>query len=472
MSSLQRPQHTFSGYHKNYLGFGIFKVLLFMLFHFQLGVLMVKLPILGTVHAYALLGAGILTTLISKRPEHAAYFGAYLMGSEVLWRMTQASVLWEFGKYSVVLIFFIAILKRGVRNPGLPIFYFLLLIPSIFMHATTVIDLDRHATGVIDLDRSRKLISFNLSGPLALMVSVLFFSKLKLDPLQLRKLWLAALGPIISILSIARFHTFAQENIQFIKASMAETSGGFGANQVSAVLGLGAFFAFFYVMDGKQKFLEKTVISIIGLLLAVQSALTFSRGGLYCAGTAIALASFFMVRNRKVWARYFFTAVILAVIVFRFAIPYLVEFTGGKITDRFKETQMSNRESLFADDLKVWQEHPFLGVGPGLAMYHREIYAAAHTEFSRLPAEHGLFGILSILILIRLAFVVFARAQTPRQKALTASLIAWSFLFMVVNAMRIAAPAFIFGLASAQFIDFNLRMPSANRAPAIKEEKA
>ena len=71
--------------------------------------------------------------------------------------------------------------------------------------------------------------------------------------------------------------------MKFGRQSNVEASGGFGANQVSALLGMGCIAAFLCLLEGKGRWQLKLLF--IGLMLefAVQSALTFSRAGIYYA---------------------------------------------------------------------------------------------------------------------------------------------------------------------------------------------
>jgi O-antigen ligase len=111
---------------------------------------------------------------------------------------------------------------------------------------------------------------------------------------------------------------------------------------------------------------------------------------------------------------------------------------------------------IVRDDLRIFKEHPFLGVGTGMAVGYRYLYyrgAAAHTEFSRMLAEHGLLGLAAIFLLIVIA-IRNVKAENHRQdKAVAVSLVLWSIAFMFINAMRLVAPAFLFGLTSVEIED-------------------
>ena len=74
---------------------------------------------------------------------------------------------------------------------------------------------------------------------------------------------------------------------------------------------------------------------------------------------------------------------------------------------------------------------------------------AAHTELTRLLAEHGLLGAGAVTLLFVMAFRALQGARAMRDKALVAALLAWSLLTMSHMAMRIVAPSLVFGLAFA-----------------------
>jgi uncharacterized membrane protein YGL010W len=92
--------------------------------------------------------------------------------------------------------------------------------------------------------------------------------------------------------------------------------------------------------------------------------------------------------------------------------------------------------------------------------------ASSHTEFSRLLAEHGLFGLGALLLLALMTAQRFRQAQTPVSRAMVLSMMGWSLLFMAHSAMRLAAPAFLFGLA---FVNPLFRRPPPVTAPAERE---
>ena len=121
--------------------------------------------------------------------------------------------------------------------------------------------------------------------------------------------------------------------------------------------------------------------------------------------------------------------------------------------ERYTDFRSSGRVDIVRDDLRIFKGTSIPEQGPGMAAGYRYLYyrgAAAHTEFSRMLAEHGLLGLAAIILLILIA-VRNVRAETQREdKAVTVSLVLWSIAFMFINAMRLVAPAFLFGLTSVQ----------------------
>lgn len=416
-----------------------FGVIAFLLVHIPLAVFMRQMSSVATLHAVATAILGLWWAMRGRQLERVAYMAAYIAGSEVLWRMSSASVFWEFAKYSTAAMFLIALLRLGrCRRSTMAFIYFSLLLPSV---AQTLIGLDP--------GQARRQLSFNLSGPLMLMMGVCFFSNLEISKAQLHRLFLMFMGPLTGVVGVAAFRTLGS-TIQFNGQSNAQMSAGFGPNQVSAVLGLGAFLAFFYLLHDRTTPGLKAVLIVLLMTFATQSAMTFSRGGLYAAAGSALMAGLFLVREKRGTARLLQVAPVLFLAVVYVVVPQLVAFTGGAITERFHKTNLTRRGDLMQADLRIWRENPIFGVGPGMGAELRGNYGehmAAHTEFTRLLSEHGLFGAAALLVLLGIGTRAFLRARGPGGKALSISLMIWSFLYMSANGMRLVAPSFTFGLA-------------------------
>lgn len=424
---------------------GFWQVALFLLAHVAIA------PLLRQVTALAMLHVAVVTTLglwwaISEKKNivRVAYIGAYITGAEVLWRMTQAPLPWEFGKYATSLIFLVAILRHQLFK--IPLLAIALFVPLTISIPLTIEGAFRGT--------ARGEISFYMSGPLAFMFCAWFFSKISLSVIELKRLLLALIAPILGIATIALVNTVTAESIRFESESNKVTSGGFAPNQVSAVLGLGAFIALLCVLSGHLPKKLRVLLFGVIIFLGTQSALTFSRGGLYMAGGATIVALFYLVRSRQMLITTLLVGSILFVVANYVVLPELESFTDGAITERFQKKSLTGRGELLEGELNLFLENPIMGVGPGMSRYYRKpLWVSSHTEYSRFLAEHGIFGLSVIISLLVAIWKNLKRNSTHLSKAVVAAFSLWSLLFMFSAAMRLVAPAFIFGVCFTTFLN-------------------
>jgi O-antigen ligase len=421
------------------------QVLMFLLAHVPLALVIRQFPVMGIVHALVVAALGLWWALPGRNLERVAYVGAYITGAEVLWRMTEVGLFWEFAKYAVAGIFLVALVRsRAFKPPVLPLLYFALLLPSTLQMFSKM-----------GLDEARQQISFNLSGPLALLMSAWFFSKQRLTPVQFNRLFLALMGPVVGIAAVALFGIATGAEIRFNGESNAATSGGFAPNQVSAALGLAAMAAFLALTTRREDWRLRIFLFGSMVVFGAQSALTFSRGGLYCAFAGALGASLCLMQDSRARMKVLLAAGLVFLIAQFFILPKLDAFTGGALADRFEDTSPTNRDMLVEEDLEIWKRSPIFGVGPGGADAIRKeelFFSAAHTEFTRLIAEHGIFGMAALVLLLAAGYRRVQRARTPTGKAVVVAFIIWTLLFMLVNAMRLVAPSLAYGLCFAAML--------------------
>jgi O-antigen ligase len=416
----------------------------FALLHIVLAMAFRRFPQLATAHALASLAIGIAYAAMTKRIQHLAVFVMYFAGCEVLWRMTQAGVFWEFGKYAIVSVLLVGLLRfRARRNRVLALAYFLLLVPSI---ALTILALDP--------DSARQQISFNLSGPLALTVAVIFFSNVRLTVNHVRATFVAFAAPAVGIAVLTIIKARSSELV-FVNASNRATSGGFSGNQVSAILGVAAMLLILMSLQRLMTWKVRLPLLAVAAVLTMQSALTFSRGGILLAFAGLAAGVFFIVRGGMRIRITVLVVGLLCTVVGRYIIePRLEEITGGKLKERYSSTKSSGRDLFIDSELMLFRESPILGVGPGMGLYERVdrglIFGASHTEYTRMLAEHGILGLLSIVALAALAFRAVMRSPDLATRSIAAALVVWVLLFMLMYGMRLAAPSVCFGLAFMQ----------------------
>ena len=423
-------------------------LLVFYMLHIPLALLIYRSPAIATAHALATFLVGLWWAL--RGGGHlapVAYVGAYIVGAEVLWRMAGAQVFWEFGKYACAAIFIAAMLRRNLfRGSWLPLLYFALLLPSAML-----------TVAAAGSSKAQEDISSNLSGPFALWICGWFFSHLRLSRQQLQRLLLALIGPVASVAVVTIYALRSSSDLTFSNNSNFVTSGGFGPNQVSNILGLGALMSFLLVMERSAELKLRALMFGVTFLCAIQCALTFSRGGLYSATGAAMAALLYLMKDRRSRVKVILISAILIGVANYIVLPRLDNLTGGALSTRLRTTDPTGRDRIAFEELEIWKENPVLGVGPGQARALTR--AAAHTEFTRLVAEHGSLGFIALLLVITMGLRNLKGARTAKNKALVVAMMGWSFLFMVNAGMRLAAPSFAFGLGFATLLPELRRIP-------------
>lgn len=433
------------------------KTLFFIILHIPLAYMMSQSVLVATAHVYLTLLIG-LYVVIRKKYADVSLVVAYIVGSEVLWRMTQAAVFWEIGKYAVCAIFLLAILKRrgGKQAPPLALFYFALLLASSWL--TLSAD--------IPPIRIKNLLSSNLSGPLSLMMACWYFWKERFSVDDYFRIAIRIFAPLAGISFLCAYGIFLNPEITWKMNSLPVASGGFGPNQVSGTLGFGALLAFiiFLLFQDKKKIAFLTVILMF--LFLSQSALTFSRSGIYFALISAFSGSLFLIRDRKIRVRFLLAVIILFAAAY-FIIPRLNALTEGMLAERFADSGTTGRWEFALSDLKHWGKNIVFGIGPGMgSVLGREgregemLYIAAHTEFTRALGEHGLFGLVALICLMKMFWKRIRCEVLPVNKSLVVMLGIFTFLYMLASAMRTALPGFTFGLMLA-YVIFEQKKPVA-----------
>lgn len=395
----------------------------------------------ATLHGWGAFFLGLWFLNRDRQPVRVIYAAGYIVGAEVLWRMTEAGVFWEFGKYAVSLLFILAILKWRLRLRAMPLFYFILLLPS------ALITLDE-----LTLSTARGQISFNLSGPLSLALAALVFSQIRLSRLQLRYLLLFTMMPIVGIAFLALYSTVAATSLQLTLESNDIMSGGFGPNQVSAALALGALAGWLYILLLEKASKQQWMILGLTIWFLIHAVLTFSRGGALTFIITAPIATIYLIQRRPKSLRRLVTTMLVAVGILSLSLPYLNAFTSGFLLKRYTQPTTTNRLEFWRADLRTWSQNFWVGVGPGMAKQYRASVtgtgtaAAAHTEFTRLLAEHGILGLWSLLLLFGMLVGALPRAHHPHVKGLILALMGWSLVEMSHAAMRLVAMSFVYAL--------------------------
>lgn len=416
-------------------------LVLISLLHLPLAIVIYSAGSLAILHPVAVFLVGIYWAFNKKyKLELIAFAIAYIVGAEVLWRMAGVPVYWEFGKYATAAIAIVALAKRGKFDiPKLPLAYFLLLLPSCVL---LLVD--------NDLSSARGVLSMQMSGPFFLVIACWFFSKCTFDVSRLRLLLFAVIVPLLSVGFATLFFTVTLEDINFTGESNFATSGGFGPNQVSGLLGLGAFIAVMSLIIFRNSTKYYLFLIAAAVFFAAQSVMTFSRGGIYNAAGAIIIVLLLSMRKPSIGLRRAAPVLVAALLFLVFVFPFMDEYTGGQLSERFEDTGTAARMEIAESDMELFLNNPVFGVGVGASYSLREPLidrkAMSHTEFSRLLSEHGMFGLFALVLLGLMIVLNFKRQRAIEGRAFVAGAAVWSCLFMANSAMRLAAPSFVLGL--------------------------
>jgi len=374
---------------------------------------------------------------------------AYFVGIEVFMRTTKGSVSYEASKYLVILFVMMGMFYHGISGKAYPYFiYLMFLIPSIFVASTT-----------LSFDANfRTNIAFVLSGPVCLGFAALFCYDKKVSSKQLHNVMLYMLLPLIAHMSYNFFYTPDVKEIITNTASNTAASGGFGANQVATVFGLGMFIlAVRFFVKSPTLPLKLLNISLFAFL-SFRALVTLSRGGIIAA--IIAVVAFLVIYYGYINSRKR-NQLIQLLILFCFGIFAVWTYTSTQTNNmldrryanedslgREKEDISTGRIELFVEEIEGFISSPFFGIGSSRAKDQRIEDTGqgviSHNEVSRTLAEHGFFGVIILMILIFKP--LYYRSQNRNNVFFYAFLCLW---FATINhsGMRIAMPAFIYALA-------------------------
>lgn len=402
------------------------------------------------LYSIAIVAVGILAIIKTKNKHNEAIFwSAYLVGGEVLFRMAGGMIFHELPKYTVLIFLLIGLYveeKRHHVSVSYLIYILLLLIGIAFVD--------------IPFNESiRKAIAFNLSGPVLLGIVAIYFYHRTIHLNTLLDTLFVMCLPIVSMLSYLYFKTPDLKEIAFGSSANFEASGGYGPNQVSTILGLGVFILVVHLFFKKRFLLLFGLDVVLIMYLLFRGLITLSRGGMVTAFIAITFFGLFYILSKKNRIKSLVKYAGLVVLFLFITWVYTADVTGGMLTNRYanknvagvqKEDFSTGRIDLFESELEAFFEHPFFGIGVGGSKYKRldesDLVAASHNEISRLLGEHGMIGLIILFLLFLIPVMHILKQPFLSRAFLSAFLIFW-FLTINHSAMRVAFPAFIYGLS-------------------------
>ena len=422
-----------------------------LIIHGIFGFVLTRYSFLSTYYGLFIILLG--TYFILEKPDpnekYPLVFSAYIVGLEVLLRMTGANLFWEFGKYAMIYFLILGLLRKNNRvqifSPIL--LYFLLLLPAILY------------VPLNSLNLWRQDIAFNLSGPAALTISSIYFINQRIERKTLNQVLFYMILPIISM---GIYNLFTMPDLltyRFSPYSDIYTSGGFGPNQVSTIFGLGIVGLFTAQVLGFNLTGSKYIDILVLIIFFGLGLITFSRGGIFAAIISSILAiTYYLFYDQKKYYMILKGSGFLVASVIAWVI--IVSITDGIISQRYGLGKNEYGERLILDftgraliyeiDLNIFYDNIFTGVGPGQAAELRRLYGygkqvIAHTEYSRMLAEHGILGLFSLLMLIGISVTHLFTSCSKSSKFIKILFGVLAILTLSHSAMRLAMPSFIYG---------------------------
>ena len=425
-----------------------------ILFHAGIGFIVFLMPFLALLYGYAIVIFGAYYIIKKQnRNNEALIAAAYVVGSEVFLRMTGGNPLYEISKYSVMVFLFIGMIYTGFSRNATPYWLFLLLlVPSVIL-----------STFVLNFDTDmRKTIAFNISGPVCLGVASIYNFRRKISLDSMNSILLSMGLPIITTMVYMIFYAPNIRDIVTGTSSNVTTSGGFGPNQVSTILGLGMFIFFSRIILESRTRNMAIINLIIAFNMGYRGLVTFSRGGMITGFFMIVLLLLFLYFKSNPKGRVKLNILSGLLIIALISVwGYSSYQTSGLIEKRYsnqdamgrtKKSNFSGREEIAQGELKTFLKNPFFGVGVGKGVEARaeaigktrEQTHISHDEITRMLAEHGMLGIIGLLILFFTPLVLYI--ENKFNMFLLCFVLFW---LLTINhaAMRIAAPAFVYSLS-------------------------
>ena len=418
--------------------------------HFIMGIIISSRKDLATIWGLAIFFYGFLYIIrYGNRNDEASFFASYLVGIEVALRAVGASLLWEYGKYSTIFLLVTGMVVENIkflRLNTLSVVYIASLLPSIAI-------LPEVKTRYI-----RMMVSGNLSGPLCLFISFIYFRQRKFKEENILNVFKCLSLPIITLIGLIFVRAPSIEDISFSSEANFQLSAGFGPNQVSTLLGL-PLVIISILKICNLKFYPKPIFDYAFVSISLGLALlTFARGGVIAPVFTITFLYFIsgrLKRHRINYKTVFYLVLLLGGLYY-----FSSNFTAGMLDQRYLnlatianqgDGTVSGRAKIMVLDFEIFKDNFLMGVGPGGGHHQRLVYGygsavASHSEFTRMLAEHGLFGLIS-LISILLLFYIEYKKRVDYNRIFLAGMSLFAILTMFHSAFRIALPGFVYGLS-------------------------
>jgi len=396
----------------------------------------------------------------STRSKTVLVFFGYIFGLEIIRRMIKASpfIPYQVGNYLMLIVFSYCIIKTTSSRQGLIGKIILILcIPGFYM---------------IPFENYFVFFMNSFSGIICLGLAAVYFGGQTYNSEDLRDFIKITILPIIIIAIYISLKTPTLNDVDFNLAANFETSGGFGSNQISTVLGLGACLLILAYISRQAVFSKynKALSFVVISFFLFRGLLTFSRGGILTGLVAAVLSYLYL--NWRLKKNISKSVVRLTFIALGCYIVFTIsnQITGGTLAERYHgqtsstlngnrkinlNTITTNRSNIALAEFAIFSDHIFLGVGPGGGYEARKQYMgteiASHTELTRLLAEQGIPGLL-----IGVTFLFYPLFRLKNSKSVKESFYLIAFFSLAIitsfhSSMRTTITPLFWSLSCARF---------------------
>lgn len=438
--------------------------------HIALAVIVFILPFLSTIYGLLIPVLGTLYVFKTQNKHNEVlWISAYVIASEVFLRMTEGNIVHEVAKYEVIYFMVLGLFYRGFsRHALIYILFLLLLVPGI-IYGAFELSFDVNV---------RKAILFNILGPICLGVSAIYCYQRPITANTIYKILAFTGFPIVTIVTYLFLKTPNVKDAVTGTSSNFATSGGFGPNQVSTILGLGmiVFFTLFLLYSKTKK--EIIVHLVLLSITTFRAIVTFSRGGVFTGviGILLLIAIVYIYSSQQNKSKILALFVFLSLggtgvwIFSSYQTSGMIEYryANQDAAGREKKDRLGGREEISKTELAMFWENPLTGVGVGKNKEYREELtgrvAASHNEITRMLAEQGALGVVCLLILLITPLFLYLN---NKQHLLLLSF--YFFWLLTINhaAMRLAAPAFIYALSLLKVKLTDEETPAVHRKSVV-----
>jgi len=439
------------------------KNIFWAVFHIVLGILSVSSPFFLVFWFYLILVINIYKSISLLSRHHITKYlnlVTYLTSAELVGRLANASpfIPYELSKYILIVTGTIGLLILGVRSKS-GLLIICLAVPAFFYDFSngqrTFLDIVNYGFGPVAIGLWMSLIR-------GCVIRRTDFHNL------LKIIWLSCL--VVLSYCVVKMPNF--QEIDFGLSANFTTSGGGASNQVSTVMGLGMFLSFFSIVKklnfGGNRFFDFFIL----LGFTVQGLLTFSRGGIMVA----VVAGVFLVimdtnssrhHGKKGKSKIF---ILISLFILYWVFEFVNSLTGGNLLLRYQgETEgtlrgtkevtadhfVTGRIGILEKDIDLWAKNMITGVGCGSSRYLRDaehVGIAPHVEFSRMLVEHGLLGLISIILLF-VNLPIYVWKQNKENRAMMIALIIIALLTTFHAAMRTFTTPLLIILCCLRIVD-------------------